>query len=266
MRPASQAGRQAGQHPAAAASACMQSPSTLQTHLSRRAEIFPDMAHTTNPHPCLRPSLRACLPACLPAFSVRCWAVAAGVVMFTSELLLAGSLLTFEGQRVMKAAKQMAAPSLGTAADLRGRLLNTLVLAMLYVPVRTALYCTLLHCSGGCCRMDGRTLCHGSTPQKPAPTCPPTRPPPPLPPSLTALPARLPCRAVSADARILCRGGADVHGAASRTCRGAVGGRPVCVLLTDRLWAAGAHWAARVACLSGLAGGADGALPARLAG
>lgn len=34
--------------------------------------------------------------------SVRCWAVAAGAIMFVSELLLAGSLLTFQGPRVMK--------------------------------------------------------------------------------------------------------------------------------------------------------------------
>jgi hypothetical protein len=69
--------------------------------------------------------------------SVRCWAVAAGVVMFTSELLLAGSLLTFRGSSMIAAAKHMAeAPTIGGLAGLRARLLNVIVISMLYVPVR----------------------------------------------------------------------------------------------------------------------------------
>ena len=80
----------------------------------------------------LRPELAS--PPAAPCRSVRCWAVAAGAVMFTSELLLAASLLTYRGQSVMKAAQHMAPPSL-TRAGLRERLLNTLVIAMLYVPV-----------------------------------------------------------------------------------------------------------------------------------
>ena len=69
---------------------------------------------------------------------MRCWAVAAGVVMFTSELLLAGSLLTFRGGSVIAAAKHMAeAPAIGGLAGLRARLLNAVVISMLYVPVRS---------------------------------------------------------------------------------------------------------------------------------
>ena len=80
---------------------------------------------------------------------MRCWLLGTGLVMLAGELLLAGSLLTFQGPRVVmqSVAKQMiaAAPSLGGGApgsgggggvgDLRSQLLNACVLAILYVPM-----------------------------------------------------------------------------------------------------------------------------------
>lgn len=60
--------------------------------------------------------------------------------MFCSELLLAGSLLTFQAPRVMLAAKHMAAgrPSglqLGAAAWWRNCALDAVVISLLYVPM-----------------------------------------------------------------------------------------------------------------------------------
>ena len=60
--------------------------------------------------------------------SVRCWAVAAGAIAFTSELLLAGSLLTFQGKHIAHAAP-------GGPSRLRERLADALVIAMFYLPV-----------------------------------------------------------------------------------------------------------------------------------
>ncbi|PRW56972.1 Diacylglycerol O-acyltransferase 1 [Chlorella sorokiniana] len=73
------------------------------------------------------------------AYCVRCWAVAAGLVMFLSELLLAGSLLTFQApaavQAIKAAALDMAAPSQLARMGLRERLLNLLIISILYIPM-----------------------------------------------------------------------------------------------------------------------------------
>ncbi|KAL4452259.1 hypothetical protein ABPG75_007921 [Micractinium tetrahymenae] len=71
------------------------------------------------------------------AYCVRCWAVAAGAIMFISELLLAGSLLTFQGPRVIQMAKHIAtAPALGAKGPgVRERLLDLLVISVLYIPM-----------------------------------------------------------------------------------------------------------------------------------
>lgn len=119
------------QHPSAASPAptcgsCVprsftstQAPTSLQLFCARR--------HHLQPAVCPSPTL---------ACSVRCWAVAAGVVMFTSELLLAGSLLAFRGGRVISAAKHMAnSPATGGLLNVRTRLLNVVVLSILYIPV-----------------------------------------------------------------------------------------------------------------------------------
>lgn len=79
----------------------------------------------------------------LPRRSVRCWAVAAGLVMFLSELLLAGSLLTFQAPAAVHAIKAAAmdmTPGRLARMGLRERLLDLLVISILYIPVsRTAL-------------------------------------------------------------------------------------------------------------------------------
>lgn len=65
---------------------------------------------------------------------MRCWAVAAGAAMFTSEVCLALSLLTFNRGSLLSAAKHLSAP-LRLRVGLRERLMNALVIAILYVPV-----------------------------------------------------------------------------------------------------------------------------------
>lgn len=82
----------------------------------------------------------------------------AGLVMFLSELLLAGSLLTFQAPRVMKsAAKQLhiSAPSLARAT-LRDRLFDAVVISILYVPVSIS---AVVACQQGercCCCVQRR--------------------------------------------------------------------------------------------------------------
>lgn len=72
------------------------------------------------------------------AYCVRCWAVAAGLVMFLSELLLAGSLLTFQAPAAVQAIKAAAmdmTPGKLARMGLRERLLDLLVISILYIPM-----------------------------------------------------------------------------------------------------------------------------------
>ena len=82
--------------------------------------------------------------------------MAAGLVMVLSELLLAGSLLTFQAPAAVKAIKaaalDMGAPGKLARAGLRERLLDALVICILYIPVSE-------EGGEGCCRGRCRGMC-----------------------------------------------------------------------------------------------------------
>ncbi len=189
--------------------------------------------------------------------SVRCWAVAAGLVMFLSELLLAGSLLTFQAPAAVQAFKaaalDMAAPGKLARMGVRERLLNLLIISILYIPVSCQQECL---CAGW--HLGGRFMQQGCNLE----VCERRHAP-----LLVALNAALlprPCRA--ADAPVLCGVRAHLHGAACHHGGRPLAGRPVCLLLGHRIRPTRAHGAARVARLPGLDGRAAGAIPPRLAG